>query len=577
MKKVFQQFYYMSSSSSSSSSVYDVVIIGAGVSGLAAAHEIIRRSKAKQVETSATTGAAATAPAAAAASVALPRVLILEANSRVGGRNFCDSEGTDLGSGYVGPTQDRIMSVVDYLGLKTYKVNTIGKTIQHIHGKSTAYDGLVPPLSLLGLLDVNNAMVQIDNLSKTVNIKYPHLTPNAEELDRITMDEWIRRTCWTQDAANMVKVLLNAIGCVEPCEMSLLSCAWYIGNSGNIKRISETKDGAQDSKVHGGTGRISLELAARLPHGWLQLNSPVRSIDYTNSDKQEDITVFFGDGMAPSAASGAVKAKTVIMAIPPVQQLRISYSPALHPNRTQALQHWPMGHIIKTFCFYEKPFWKHAKPDPLNGSAIADKGISVVMIDDSKPDGSAHAIMGFVLATEAQKWAEKTPEERRDALAQHYAKVFQSEEALKPIKYKEKVWADEKWVGGCYSGVPTPGTITRFPNEITNKAEIARNLFVAGTEAARVFVGYLDGAVESGERCARNALVRLGKLPESEFETMSRPPASEQMPYVEMDITNAERYWTPNVPQFFALCGSVAAAAAVGVFVAWKLKSKHGY
>jgi monoamine oxidase len=507
------------------SSAVDVAIIGGGLSGLAAAYEILSTDDTVSV-------------------------VVLEASDRVGGRAYADADGVDLGAGYIGPTQDRVMRLVDVLGLELYKVHTLGKTVQFAGGRASRYDGTIPPMSPLGLLDVNSAMVELDRIAATVDVQRPHLTPGAAALDGTTLAQFVARQCWTAGARKMLGTAVRALLCVEPHEVSVLGFAWYNASSGGIKRLLETADGLQDSKVVGGTGTIGPQLAKRLPAGWVRLNAPVRLVDMTKAG----VVVVHGDGFA-------VTAKAVIMAIPPVQQLRLQFSPPLPPNRTQALQHWPMGHIIKTCTYYDTAFWRERG---LNGAAVADEGISVVTYDDSKPDGSRPCIMGFVLSGEAARWSARTPGERQAALARHYAAVFGTDAALSPVGYKEKNWAAEPYVGGCYVGVPAPGALTKFPGEVS-KCAIAENVFVAGTEAARVSVGYMDGAVEAGERSARNALVHLGRLPRAMFEAVSRPAPSPQLPFVPMDITYAERHLVPSVPQ--ALCIAVTAAAAVAV--AW--------
>ena len=345
---------------------FDVIIVGAGLSGLAAAYEILSKDSSATVK-------------------------ILEASHRIGGRNFLDN-GIDKGAGYIGPTQDRIMRLVDVLGLAVYKVHTEGKTVQYVRGKATPFDGTIPQLSAFALLDLNAAFAEVDRITETINLEQPHLTPNAAELDSTTVAEFMRRHCWCEDTVNMMRTCLRALLGKELCEVSMLGFAWYVRSSGGIKRICETKDGAQDSKVHGGTGRISIELAKSLPAGWIQLNSPVCFIDYSSDDA---VTVVVGSASA-GGEEKTFTAKTLILAIPPHQHTRITFTPQLSTNRAAALAHWPMASYTKTFLVYARPWWREKG---FNGSIVGDDGITTTTMDDSKCDGSRWALMGFVLSS----------------------------------------------------------------------------------------------------------------------------------------------------------------------------------
>jgi monoamine oxidase len=505
--------------------LYDVIIVGAGLSGLAAATEILSKDNTATVK-------------------------ILEASDRVGGRNFLD-KGTDKGSGYIGPTQDRIMRIIDLLGLKIYKVHTEGKSVQYVEGKASKFSGTIPPLSPFALLDLNAALVEIDRITEKINLEQPHLTPNAEELDTTTLAEFARRKCWTAAAKSMLRVMVSAILGKELCEVSMLFFAWYVRSSGGIKRICETSDGAQDSKVKGGTGSISIELAKRLPADCIELNTPVSSIDYSSDNS---VTVIAGNKLEK------YQGKTLILAIPPHQHLRISFFPQLSPNRVASLSLWPMCAYTKTFLFYSRPWWREKG---FSGSLVGDKGITTTVMDDSK--SGRWALMGFVLSNEAVKWMAKTPEERKHALAQHYAKVFDAPEALDVLEYQEKQWSEDPWACGALAA-PVPGALVKFPGEAF-RSQIAPHVFIAGTEAAKLFVGYMDGAVEAGERSGRNALVRLGKLPQSQFDVVSRPDPSTQLPFVKMELSFVEKRLLPSVGQALSASIFVTVAIAVGVFL----------
>lgn len=183
--------------------IVDIAIVGAGISGLAAARRL--------------------------AESGVWNYKIYEASERVGGRTFVDSDGTDLGGAYFGPTQDNIMGIIDELGLKLRKVNTKGKTVQNIDGKIVHYEGTIPPVSFLGALDLNSAIIKISQLCDTLDMNDPHLSPNSDELDRMTGEQLLCSMVWTKDSMAILRTAIRAILCVEPCQISALYLIWYIG------------------------------------------------------------------------------------------------------------------------------------------------------------------------------------------------------------------------------------------------------------------------------------------------------------------------------------------------------------
>ncbi|MCB1167981.1 MAG: FAD-dependent oxidoreductase, partial [Leptospiraceae bacterium] len=71
------------------------------------------------------------------------------------------------------------------------------------------------------------------------------------------------------------------------------------------------------------------------------------------------------------------------------------------------------------------------------------------------------------------------------------------------IGYMEKNWTMDEWSGGCYTGLMTPGTMTNYGDLLRTPSG---RIHWAGTETATEWMGYFDGAVESGQRAAKEVM-----------------------------------------------------------------------
>lgn len=115
------------------------------------------------------------------------------------------------------------------------------------------------------------------------------------------------------------------------------------------------------------------------------------------------------------------------------------------------------------------------------------------------------ALVGFVVGNEARVWSERDPGERRERVLADFARYF-GPRAAEPLEYVELAWSNEPWSAGCYAGNPTPGTLSEYGETLR---EPVGRIHWAGTETATRWCGYMDGAVRSGERAAREVSDRL--------------------------------------------------------------------
>ena len=126
-------------------------------------------------------------------------------------------------------------------------------------------------------------------------------------------------------------------------------------------------------------------------------------------------------------------------------------------------------------------------------------------MDYSSADGSQPGLVGFIEGAPARAWGARPAAERRQAVLRNLARFF-GPEAEQPTHYVEQDWTAERWTGGCSAGVMPPGTLSRFGPAL--RAPVA-GLHWAGSETATEWHGYIEGAIESGERAAREVLARL--------------------------------------------------------------------
>ncbi|XP_006148928.2 amine oxidase [flavin-containing] A [Tupaia chinensis] len=510
--------------------MFDVIVIGGGISGLSAAKLLAEHDV---------------------------NVLVLEARDRVGGRTHTvrneHVDYVDVGGAYVGPTQNRILRLSKELGLETYKVNVNERLVQYVKGKTYPFRGAFPPVwNPVAYLDYNNLWRTMDNMGKEIPADAPWTAPHADEWDKMTMKDLIDKICWTKTARRFATLFVNINVTSEPHEVSALWFLWYVKQCGGTTRIFSVTNGGQERKFVGGSGQVS-ERIMNLLGDRVKLRQPVTSVDQT------------GDKIIVETLNHELyECRYVIIAIPPTLTAKIHFRPALPPERNQLIQRLPMGAIIKCMMYYKEAFWK--KKDYCGCMIIEDEEAPIsITLDDTKPDGSRPAIMGFILARKADRLAKLQKEIRKKKICELYAKVLGSEEALHPVHYEEKNWCEEQYSGGCYTAYFPPGIMTQYGRVI--RQSVGR-IYFAGTETATHWSGYMEGAVEAGERGAREILNALGKVTEKDI--LIQEPESKDVPSVEITTTFWERH-LPSVPGLLKIIGLTTSVSAVCI-VMYKCK-----
>ena len=111
-------------------------------------------------------------------------------------------------------------------------------------------------------------------------------------------------------------------------------------------------------------------------------------------------------------------------------------------------------------------------------------------------------MLGFVGGHDARTWSGRSAAARRQAVLKNLADYYGAA-ALKPKKYFEQDWSQEVWTRGCPVGYTAPGVLYEYGPALRRPVG---NVHWAGTETSTYWIGYMDGAVRSGERAAGEVL-----------------------------------------------------------------------
>ncbi|RPE78675.1 putrescine oxidase [Frondihabitans sp. PhB161] len=445
----------------------DVVVIGAGATGLTAAADLVKAGHS---------------------------VVVLEARDRVGGRlwtNSIEGQMYEIGGQWVSPDQTALIATLDELGLETYSRYREGESVYiGRDGEAKRFTGDIFPGSESTESEIVRLIELLDRLVAETDPDAPWTHPDAEALDRVSFKEWLAAQSTDEEARDNIALFIADAMLTKPAHaFSTLQALLMAASAGSFSNLVDA-DFILDKRVVGGLQSVPVALAASLGDR-VHLNQPVQTLEWSDS------------GVVATTDDLRVEAKRALVAVPPNLYGRIDYVPALPRRRNQMHQHLSLGLVIKVHATYETPFWRDAA---LSGTAFSPYQLVHEAYDNSNHGETRGTLVGFVSDEKADRALELDPEERRARILDSLAAYF-GPEARNPSVYYESDWAAEEWTQGAYATSFDLGGLTRYgAHQLTPVGPIR----FGSSDLAGLGYQHVDGAIRVGHRLAAEVVSDLG-------------------------------------------------------------------
>jgi monoamine oxidase len=456
-----------------------VVIVGAGLAGLAAAHTLAKAGV---------------------------RATLYEGSARIGGRcwtdreSFADGQIAERGGELIDTSHQEIRALCAELGLPLDDLVAAepkdSEPMFFFDGAAYATTDVVRDFAAVRPRLAEDAKVVGDDLPT-----YDRHTPAQRKLDRMSAGEWIDTRVPGGRASRFGQLLVNAYGEElggDPDEISAITVVALLAGS-PADRFSPYEESDQRYHVRGGNDQIVTRLADRAAD--IQTRSRLVALSRRGDGRYR--VVILRDG-----AEREDVADRVILALPftllRVVDLRDAQFGA---RKMRSIDELGMGRNTKLQLQFADRFWLRPEGTPRGNGEYRLRGSFQTTWEVTRGQGGTAGILNFFSGGNAAVAAGLTGIDAQagSSLAE-LARYAPASAAAWNRRVIRNAWDRNPWSLGSYALVK-PGQYTSFYGV---EAEPRGQVYFAGEHTSLESQGYLNGGVESGVRAAGEVLKSLG-------------------------------------------------------------------
>ncbi|MER8369165.1 flavin monoamine oxidase family protein [Mesorhizobium sp. M1348] len=300
------------------------------------------------------------------------------------------------------------------------------------------------------------------------------IAPNDPAIAGLTVAAWLDRQADPDDAKAAFRSMIEGLWCLAMERLPL----WYlIDNDRRVtNEVSELQYFVRET-MHSLADDLARDLGDRL-----RLNTAVEAIEDGPG------------GVRVVSPAGAIEARAVLVAVPPMMASRVDFVPPLPAVLKRALGVWQSGAVIKMLVRYPKAFWRDRG---LSGMVMWRDPHGLFACDASRDEDHA-ALVVFIGGPLAQRWRDLDDAALRAKVTSKLEEALGIEAAgIIDLSYRD--WTGDRWSGGGYSDLIVDATATDAERIIRAGAS---PIHFASSELSPSFPGYVEGAIVAGRIAA---------------------------------------------------------------------------